>query len=62
LAACYALWQSPAQLGFWGLALASMLGALGWLGAMFALRHPAVDDIMGLVAHLPVVRRLVPQR
>ena len=62
LAAFYALWQSPAQLGFWGLALASALGALGWLGAMFALRHPAVDDIMGLVAHLPVARRLVPQR
>ncbi len=56
LALTYLFIASPAEIGLIALAAATGIGAMLWLGALAATRHPALDDLLGIVAHLPFVR------
>ncbi len=60
LAAVYALWRAPDAVDAPVLALATVLGGLGWLGALHATRHPAFADILALLGHLRGLARLRP--
>ena len=60
LALCYALWLGPAHIPFALLAALSGLGVVLWLTTMVLIRHPALDDILGMVEHLPFGRQLSP--
>jgi len=55
----YLFWQAPEQITLPVLLLTILTGAFGWVAAMFALRHPALDDICRMAA--PLVRPLLPQ-
>lgn len=59
LALTYALWLGPQEITAPVLLLAVMLGGLGWAGAMFAVRHPALDDMRRMAA--PLLRPVLPQ-
>ena len=48
LALGYALVQPPSHFGFIGLVASAAAGAVLWLAAMVALRHPAMDDLRGI--------------
>ena len=56
----YLFWAGPAQIGLLLLLAAVALGVALWAVTMVVLRHPALDDLLGLVAHLPGARRLQP--
>jgi len=59
LLASYALWAGPADCGI-GQALAMIVaGVLGWLLAMKLVRHPLLDEIMGMLGE---IGRLLPGR
>jgi O-antigen/teichoic acid export membrane protein len=58
LALVYALWVGPAGMGFPTLLAAAAVGGLCWLGALAALRHPALEEILGMASALPPLRRL----
>lgn len=60
LALTYLFLIPPSQMTFIPLALASGAGVALWLIALFALRHPALDDLLGMAAHLPVIGRIRP--
>ena len=64
LAITYWLWAGPRDIGFGALLMAAVAGALCWFGALFALRHPALDDLLRLLApalrYLPLARKIVP--
>lgn len=60
LAATYAFLIPPSQIGLVPLGLAAGAGVALWLAALFALRHPALDDLVGIAAHLPVLNRIRP--
>lgn len=60
LGLAYAVWLPPSAIGFGALALMTMLGGVAWLAAMAALRHPALDDLIGLVTSSPIGRVLAP--
>jgi O-antigen/teichoic acid export membrane protein len=55
----YAFWVPAAQMNFLQLTLASGLGVLCWLGVMAVTRHPALAEILAILA--PVMVRLRPQ-
>jgi len=58
LALVYGLWLGPDAVGVAALGGATMLGAVLWLGCLWATRHPAFGDIVGLVHHgLTLLRR-----
>ena len=50
--ALFALWQGPSQSGFAQLLASAGLGMISWLIALKLLRHPAFDEVSGLVGHL----------
>ena len=58
LCGVYLFWVGPAAIGFPLFLGAVALGVLLWLGAMVAVRHPAMDDLLGIAAHVPGVRLL----
>ncbi|MDE2302065.1 MAG: oligosaccharide flippase family protein [Sphingomonadales bacterium] len=58
----YLYWSGPATIGLLALALATLGGVGLWLAALLVLRHPAVDDLVALAAHLPFGRHLAPLR
>jgi O-antigen/teichoic acid export membrane protein len=62
LALTYLLWAGPAVITLPALALAVVGGVALWLAALAALRHPAVDDLFGLAAHMPFGRYIEPLR
>lgn len=45
------LWRTPATLGFAGLVATTAACGLAWLAAIFVLRHPARDDLVGMAGH-----------
>ena len=45
---CYEFWLSPEEIGIIGLMLVTACGVLLWLAALFALRHPASKEIIGM--------------
>lgn len=58
LALVYACWAGPATIAFPALMLAVALGGLCWFAALALLRHPALDEILGMAAALPPLRPL----
>jgi O-antigen/teichoic acid export membrane protein len=61
LALTYDFWMSPADISLPVLAGAALSGVACWLLTLIAVRHPALDDLLGLLHHLPVTR-LLPAR
>jgi O-antigen/teichoic acid export membrane protein len=61
LALVYALWAGPASIGFSALLIATALGGLCWFAALAVLRHPALDEILGMASAVPPLRALVAQ-
>lgn len=53
--AAYAFWVSPAEMNFGQLLACTIAGAIMWCGALFAVRHPALDDIRAI--GLPILSR-----
>ncbi len=62
LALTYWLWAGPATITLPVLALAVLVGVTLWLAALVVLRHPAVEDLFGLAAHMPFGRYVEPLR
>lgn len=58
LSAVYLFWVGPTHIGLPLLFGAVGAGVMLWLAAMVALRHPALEDLLGLAAHLPGGRLL----
>ena len=57
----YLFWTPPAETGFVTLVVATMIGIAAWGATLHALRHPAMDEIIGLVSSSPLAR-FVPAR
>jgi O-antigen/teichoic acid export membrane protein len=60
LALTYWLWSGPSTISLPLLGANVLLGGVLWMTTMLALRHPALDDLFGLIAHLPGGRHLQP--
>lgn len=58
LGIAYAVWAPPSELGFGALLITTTLGGLGWLATLALLRHPALDDLLGLAASFPLGRAI----
>lgn len=54
------VWRTPSTLGFTGLAVTGIAAASAWLAAIFLMRHPAREDLVGMALHAlgPVLARL----
>jgi O-antigen/teichoic acid export membrane protein len=59
LALTYALWVGPDAMGFGPLLLSTIAGGLCWLITLAVLRHPALHEILSLIATLPLARVLL---
>ncbi len=53
LAAIYLSGTSPEAISLPTLFAGTLAGVVLWLGALLLVRHPALDDLLGLAAHLP---------
>jgi hypothetical protein len=62
LALTYALWAPPGAITLLQLGLASVAGVLCWLVALGLLRHPVLDEMLGVAAAIPLVHRCLPAR
>ena len=61
LALAYALWTTPAQIGFAGLTLAALAGCLCWAAMLFVVRHPARGEFVDMAGMaLAKLRRSEP--
>lgn len=58
----YLLWVGPASITLPLLLAAVGLGAGLWLGTMMLIRHPAVDDLLGLASHVLAPLRRIAAR
>lgn len=58
LALTYDFWMGPADISLPVLAGAALSGVACWLLTLLAVRHPALDDLLGLLGHLPIARFL----
>ena len=47
----YRTWRSPETLGWDGLFVAGIAGLCAWVLALVITRHPAVEDLAGIVRH-----------
>lgn len=54
----YLFWQPPSQIGLGPLALSVAAGGALWVASLFIVRHPALPDLLDLVAHLPLGTRI----
>jgi O-antigen/teichoic acid export membrane protein len=54
----YRFWVSPHDIGFFTLAAASGAGVIAWLATLAVTKHPALDELLGLAASLPIARFL----
>lgn len=54
------MWRTPGTLGFTGMLAAGLVAGFTWCAAIFLLRHPARDDLVGTAMHAlgPVLSRL----
>ena len=62
LAAGYAFWIPSNAMPFSALALCVATGGLFWLAALALVRHPVLDELSGMTAHVPLLRRFMPSR
>ncbi|WP_408588304.1 oligosaccharide flippase family protein [Novosphingobium sp.] len=60
LALAYVLWSPPATMGFAPLALAALAGGLCWLAALALLRHPVLDELLGIARQVPLLSQVIP--
>ena len=60
LAAAYAFWVPPDKMDFGQLLACSLAGAAMWLVTVFAIRHPALPDMIGTAR--PLLARVLPAR
>ena len=60
LALAYVLGSPPATMGFGALALAALAGAITWLGALIILRHPVLDELLGIARQVPMLSKVIP--
>lgn len=60
LALTYLFIVPPSEIGFLTLAAASATGVVLWLTALALTRHPAMADLLGIAAHLPLARKFRP--
>ncbi|WP_225207660.1 oligosaccharide flippase family protein [Novosphingobium huizhouense] len=58
----YVLWAPPSAMPFAGLAACALGGGATWLAALALVRHPVLDEIVGIAAQVPLLARLVPAR
>jgi O-antigen/teichoic acid export membrane protein len=49
--ALYRYWRTPETLGWDGFVAAAAAGLCAWALALLATRHPALDDLVGMVRH-----------
>ena len=56
LALSYLFWAPPATITLLQLAVSVATGCLAWLSALAILRHPALDELLGIAASLPLPR------
>ncbi len=56
LALTYAFIAGPQVIGFLTLSAAVGAGVVLWFAALVLLRHPALSDLLGIAAHLPIAR------
>lgn len=54
----YAFWQPAATIQFLPLVASTIAGGVLWLGAMFAVKHPALTDLRSVAA--PMLQRFSP--
>jgi len=52
----YAFWQKPSELGLGPMLVGIAFGVIGWLVALRLCRHPAIDEIKGILG--PIMQRL----
>ena len=60
MALVYLFWASPASITLPTLMAAVSAGVALWLATLVLVRHPALDDLLTVVAHLPYGHRLRP--
>lgn len=58
LGLAYRLWAGPDRIGLSMLVVCVLVGVMLWAGMLVGLRHPALDDLLGLADQLPGGRRL----
>lgn len=59
LALAYVLWSPPATMGFAPLVLAALAGGLCWLAALTLLRHPVLDELLGIARQVPLLSQVI---
>ncbi|QZH76661.1 MAG: oligosaccharide flippase family protein [Erythrobacter sp.] len=57
--AAYAFWVGPAEMNFGQMLACAVAGGILWGIALFAVRHPALDDL--LATGVPILRRALPR-
>lgn len=68
LAACapllvaYGWWAGPEAITLVQLAVASGAGVAAWFAALALLGHPLLGEVLGLVAAVPMLARIIPAR
>ncbi len=62
LALTYLLWTPPYLVTLAQLGLATGAGVVCWMIALIALRHPVLDEMLGMAAAVPLVDRYLPAR
>ncbi|MBS0256032.1 MAG: oligosaccharide flippase family protein [Proteobacteria bacterium] len=60
LALTYYFWSGPETISIPALLAAVSAGVALWFGTLIAVRHPALDDLLGLAAHMPFGHLLAP--
>ena len=60
LALAYWRWIPPAEMGLATLTALAAAGVLCWLATLVALRHPVLDDLIGLAETIPGLRHFGP--
>ncbi len=58
LALCYVFIASPSEISFFTLLLAVGAGVGAWFATLLVIRHPAVEEIIGMIEALPIPARL----
>jgi O-antigen/teichoic acid export membrane protein len=58
----YLVWAPPAAITLAELGLAALAGVVCWLIALVALRHPVLDEMLGMASAIPLVHRYMPAR
>jgi hypothetical protein len=47
--ALFQFWRAPEQFGFLDLFMGAGLGVMTWLATLYAVRHPAADEVSAII-------------